>query len=341
MAARFKSPDLTATLLPIMVTERGVLAMLVISQLLAILLAFSPMSIGSVWERLGIISLFIHLVSTTSLAVVYGLKNLLSKLSSALEVVSIIAIFQISTFSLSIVSQYYFSENIDWNISAQHCVLGLGMQLFFIYLMSIYAERVETIKTLSKVELDALHARIRPHFFNNSLNTIAELTHIDPQAAEQATLNLARLSQAAMKTEQLTSLADEVNLAKQYLQLEYWRFGDKFAVDWQINSDHLSSQLPVLSIQPLLENSVNYGVEPSGQSTKITVSIFDSDEQVVIAISNPIRTITNTSHVGQGIALSNIKGRMALHFGDRASLKTSTQNNQFVAELRIPIGGAE
>ena len=148
------------------------------------------MSVGSTWERLGLISLFIHLVSTTSLAVVYGLKTQLSKLSSHSEILIVLAIFQANTLILSLLSQHYIAGQIDWAMATRHCVLGLGMQLVFIYLMSIYAERIETIKTLSKAELDALHARIRPHFLNNSLNTIAELTHVDPQAAEQATLNL-------------------------------------------------------------------------------------------------------------------------------------------------------
>ncbi|TMO54785.1 sensor histidine kinase [Pseudoalteromonas phenolica] len=338
MAARFKSPDLTSALLPIMVTERGVLAMLVTAQLLATLLAFAPMSIGSAWERLGLISLFIHLVSTISLAAVYGLKSQLEKLNSNLEILTIIAIFQANTLILSLASQYYISDQIDWTIAGQHCLLGLGMQLFFIYLMSIYAERVETIKALSKVELDALYARIRPHFLNNSLNTIAELTHVDPQAAEQATLNLARLSQAAMRTQQLTTLVDEINLSKQYLAIEAWRFGDKFEVVWHIDSCNLASQVPVLSIQPLLENAVNYGIEPSGNKSQIEVSIFDTDEQIVIKITNPINNFNRSSHSGQGIALSNIKARVELHFGKSASLRTSIQQDQFVSELCIPFG---
>lgn len=338
MAARFKSPDLTSALLPIMVTERGVLAMLVIAQLLATLLAFSPMSIGSAWERLGLISLFIHLASTTSLAVVYGLKTQLSKLNSSLEILTILVIFQTNTLILSLLSQYYIAGQIDWTIAAQHCVLGLGMQLFFIYLISIYAERVETIKTLSKVELDALHARIRPHFLNNSLNTIAELAHVDPQAAEQATLNLARLSQAAMRTQQLTTLEDEINLSKQYLAIEAWRFGDKFGVIWQIDSCNLASQVPVLSIQPLLENAVNYGIEPSGTKSNIEVYISDVDEQIVIKITNPINHHDRKVQSGQGIALSNIKARIELHFGNCASLQTAIELDKFVAELRVPIG---
>ncbi|RZQ52036.1 alginate biosynthesis protein [Pseudoalteromonas phenolica] len=338
MAARFKSPDLTSALLPIMVTERGVLAMLVTSQLLAALLAFAPMSVGSAWERLGLISLFIHLVSTTSLAVVYGLKTQLSKLSSYSEILIILAIFQTNTLILSLLSQHYIADQIDWTIATQHCLLGLGMQLFFIYLMSIYAERVETIKTLSKVELDALHARIRPHFLNNSLNAIAELTHVDPQAAEQATLNLARLSQAAIRTQQLTTLEDEINLSKQYLAIEAWRFGDKFEVVWQVDSCNLISQLPVLTMQPLLENAVNYGIEPSGNRSQIDVLIIDADEQIAIKITNPITHHDCNGHSGQGIALSNIKARIELHFGNRASLQTTIEQDKFVAELRIPIG---
>ncbi len=338
MAARFKSPDLTSALLPIMVTERGALAMLVIAQLLATMLAFSPMSIGSAWERLGLISLFIHLVSTTSLAIVYGLKTQLSKLSSNSEILIILAIFQTNTLILSLLSQYYIAGQIEWTMATQHCVLGLGMQLFFIYLMSIYAERVETIKTLSKVELDALHARIRPHFLNNSLNTIAELTHVDPQAAEQATLNLARLSQAAMRTQQLTTLEDEINLSKQYLAIEAWRFSDKFEVVWQIDSCHLASQVPILSIQPLLENAVNYGIEPSGNKSQIDVLIIDVEEQIVIKITNPINHHDLKVHSGQGIALSNIKARIELHFGNSASLQTTIEHDKFMAELRIPIG---
>ncbi|RXE96377.1 sensor histidine kinase [Pseudoalteromonas phenolica] len=161
---------------------------------------------------------------------------------------------------------------------------------------------------------------------------------MDPQAAEQATLNLARLSQAAMRTQQLTTLVDEINLSKQYLAIEAWRFGDKFEVVWHIDSCNLASQVPVLSIQPLLENAVNYGIEPSGNKSQIEVSIFDTDEQIVIKITNPTNNFNRSSHSGQGIALSNIKARVELHFGKSASLRTSIQQDQFVSELCIPFG---
>ena len=339
MAARFKSSDLTSALLPIMVTERGLLAMLVVTQLFATLLAFSPMSVGSVWERLGLISLFIHLVNLVSLAIIYLLRRYLEKLSDLSEIVAIIAVFQFLTATVSIAYHIWLFNSVDWYAVVHHCVLGLCAQLLFLYLMSIYSDKIATVKALSKAELNALHARIRPHFFNNSLNTIAELTQIDALAAEQATLNLARLSQAAMKSDQMTTLASELQLTKQYLELERWRFGERFEVNWHIRSMKTEIKVPVLSVKPLLENAINYGVEPCVGFIAIDVTVYDYKHGVKIKICNPIRQDGETGKSGQGMALSNIRARLDLHFGSRSSLNTYINNDVFTAELSLPSRG--
>lgn len=337
MVAKFKSPDLTTTLLPAIASERGILAMLVISQILAILLAFSPMSVGSNWEKLGIISLFIHAVSMISFSILFLCKQQLNRLKPWLELCVILLVFQLVTLLVSILTQHVYLTTIEWLSVARNALLGLCMQLLFLYIMTIYTEQVNTIKALSKTELEALHARIRPHFLHNSLNTIAELTHIDADAAERAVLALAKLSQAAMQVDSLVALEQEIKLSKQYISLEKWRFGERIVVEWQLPDTLPHVKIPNLTLQPLLENAVNYGVEQGSEQCAVSVRLEASGNSVCITIINDIADNPRQGVAQHGMAQNNIKERLSLHFGDDARFYTRVEAGKYHVTLTLPI----
>jgi two-component system sensor histidine kinase AlgZ len=209
----------------------------------------------------------------------------------------------------------------------------LFMSLLFIHSMSIFLDKLQTTKTLSRVELEALSARIRPHFLYNSLNTIAELTQGDKNDAEQAVLSLAQLCKAAMRTSELTTLRAELELARQYIKLERWRYAQRLDVRWYLPEHIPDVTLPVLSVQPLLENAIVYGVEPQTKPTRIDIELLETQAQVSLKISNQYSQEKVNQYAGEGIAQDNIKARLALHFGGRATLNTEQSSETYTVML--------
>ncbi|WP_261594254.1 sensor histidine kinase [Pseudoalteromonas holothuriae] len=336
-----KSNDLTSQLLPTIITSRGVLAMLVTSQILACVLAFSPMSYEDVWVRLGMFSLFIHCVSAVGFSILYFLQAQLSRCNMFSQATVIIIIFECITATLSIAVPFLTpieGLEVDGSFVLKNMTICLFVSLLFIHSMSIFLDKLQTVEALSQVELEALSARIRPHFLYNSLNTIAELTHIDKNHAEQAVITLAQLCKATMCTQQLSSLNDELQLARQYVELERWRFSERLSVNWSMPSSIPNVQIPVLSVQPLLENAVIYGVETNPELTQIDIELTLYKRQIELKICNSYHHTDVHSHQGQGMAQNNIRARLALHFGNKATLQTQQTQDKYTALLIIPIG---
>ncbi|NOU50633.1 histidine kinase [Pseudoalteromonas sp. JBTF-M23] len=339
----FKSSDLTSQLLPTIITPRGVLAMLVTSQILAFVLAFAPMSFENVWVRLGMFSLFIHIVSAVGFSTLYLFRTYWCQYGQYQQIILIVAIFAVITGMLSVIIIFLFPEQepqFDWSFLFKNMTICLFVSLLFIHTMTIFLDKLQTVETLSKVELEALSARIRPHFLYNSLNTVAELTQLDADAAEQAVITLAQLCKATMNVQQLNSLANELQLARRYLELERWRFAERLEVNWQIPEAIIDVQLPVLTIQPLLENAIVHGVEGHSGATQINIQLTQSDALIELEISNSYIPSETCDQQGNGLALENIRARLALHFSGKAILHTQITDNRFIACLKLVLRGA-
>ncbi|MCH8538948.1 MAG: histidine kinase, partial [Alkalimonas sp.] len=207
-------PDKAA--LPAFCQNRGVLAVVVLAQAVAILLAFSPGSVGDPWLRLGVISLFVHWTSLLSIAVLCRLRVRLSVYRPWLQGMAALLTLLFFTLLVSIIAVQFLASfhwqpaQSLWQFILTNLLIAFIVGLLAIQFSAMHMERSLRIEAQSRAELDALQARIRPHFLFNSLNTAAELTHQDPAAAEQALLNLASLFRAAMHAGEQTQLKDEI-----------------------------------------------------------------------------------------------------------------------------------
>jgi two-component system sensor histidine kinase AlgZ len=187
----------------------------------------------------------------------------------------------------------------------------------------------------SEARVEALQARIRPHFLFNSLNTIASLIHDDPAAAERATEDLAALFRGGMRNnDDLVPLADELALARKYLAMEERRLGDRLTVEWRLHD--LPAQEPVLPmlLQPLLENAVAHGIQPRPEGGVVSVTGRLEKDDIVITVRNPLAP--SGSKPGQGMALRNIRSRLALAYSSLASLITHQDDTHHYAVLTLP-----
>lgn len=193
-----------------------------------------------------------------------------------------------------------------------------------------------------RAELDArvvaLQARIRPHFLFNSMNIIASLIPLDPEAAETAVEDLSALFRASLRDGSATvPLAEELDLCERYLHLEQLRLGTRLVVERDIAPLSAAWQVPPLSIQPLLENAVYHGIQPLPDGGCVRLALHEHADSLIVEVANhPLPADAPAHNGGAGIALANIRDRLQAIYGARAALGTGSDGDRYVARLVIP-----
>ncbi|WP_370538216.1 sensor histidine kinase [Ideonella sp.] len=156
-----------------------------------------------------------------------------------------------------------------------------------------------------------LQTRIRPHFLFNTLNTAIALVQVDPKRAEEVLEDLAELFRAALGgLDEATTLAAEVELSRRYLDIEQLRFGARLRVDWRLDPAADETRLPPLLLQPLIENAVRHGVEPSDRGGRIEIVTRRRRDRVLISVTNSVPL--GPSKRGHGIGLASVRERLRL-----------------------------
>ena len=188
---------------------------------------------------------------------------------------------------------------------------------------------------LPEARLQALQARIRPHFLFNSLNSVLSLVRSNPAQAETALENLAELYRVLMAdNRELSPLSRELELARAYLDLEALRLGERLRVEWRTDNAPAGALLPPLILQPLLENAVCHGIEPNPQGGVIGIDIFARGQQLHMVVRNPKGEAVRP---GNRMALSNIRERLQLHFDAEARLSTHEAGGEFHVQVVMPL----
>ena len=189
---------------------------------------------------------------------------------------------------------------------------------------------------LAEARLQALQARIRPHFLFNCLNAVLVLVRRDPQGAEAALEDMADLFRSVMAdARKLVPLADEIALTRQYLALETLRLGDRLKIEWALEDAVLDVLMPPMLLQPLVENAVYHGVEPGLDPGLIEIRARRSGDSMELTLSNPYHP-GHEHRQGNRIALANIEERLALHFDVEAALETEISQERFRILIRVP-----
>lgn len=187
----------------------------------------------------------------------------------------------------------------------------------------------------TRARLAELQSRIRPHFLFNTLNSAIALVRAEPARAEAMLEDLSELFRSALADPQKeVTLEEELNLAERYLAIEQVRFGDRLRLSWALDPRASSARLPPLILQPLVENAVKHGVEPSPTGAKVHISTLRRDNQVVIKIANTLPV--TSSEPGMGLALANVQERLALLHDLRASFRAARVKDQFIVRLEVP-----
>ncbi|MCL4800228.1 MAG: histidine kinase [Burkholderiales bacterium] len=189
---------------------------------------------------------------------------------------------------------------------------------------------------LAEARLQALQARIRPHFLFNSLNAVLSLIRTDTRRAETAIEDLAELYRMLLAdTRTLTTLKREIELTRQYLNLEQLRLGPRLVVDWRLDEAPLDALVPPLLLQPLVENAVYHGIEPGLGPGTIEIAIRQDHDRVRIRLTNPYHP-EHQHRQGNRMALANIRERLQLHFDAEARMESGVVGSNYEIAMQMP-----
>lgn len=338
-----KKADLKEFFLPDFCRVQSILMVVLIGELLAVIFTLlTAQSNTDTWQSLGLYSISLQWVLLMSVGTLCLLRPSLADLQDIYAGIISLIIILTATFIFTFISIVYFyglyfdpTELVQRQYFMKNMIIaGLigAVMLRYFYLQQQYRKQL-TLETSAR--LDALQARIRPHFLFNSMNVIASLTRIDPKTAETAIEDLSDLIRATLDNKnELIPLETELENGKRYLSIEKLRLGERLKVDWKIDGDCLDLLVPPLSVQPLLENAVYHGIQmlPEGGIVKVSVSLIN--KMLCINVNNP--KLEQSAHKGHGIALNNISQRLDVLFHGRASLERINDKNLYTVIMKIP-----
>ncbi|RYF64923.1 MAG: sensor histidine kinase, partial [Comamonadaceae bacterium] len=188
--------------------------------------------------------------------------------------------------------------------------------------------------------LEELQQRIRPHFLFNTLNSAIALVRHEPAKAETMLEDLSELFRSALADpDHAVTLADEIALAERYLAIEQIRFGERLRVRWSLDPAAASARLPKLLLQPLVENAVKHGVEPSPKGAKLRIRTERRGDRVVIEVVNtlpPLLWADAPLPRGHGIALANVRDRLRLLYDMQANFRAGVEGDSYRVRIDVP-----
>jgi two-component system sensor histidine kinase AlgZ len=218
---------------------------------------------------------------------------------------------------------------------ARHALAGIAVALV---LLAYFRLRALTLAPARhEARLQALQARIRPHFLFNTINAVLSIVRTDPKRAEAALEDMADLFRTAMtEPKELVALSREVQLARQYLAIEELRLGERLKVSWDTQNVPPDALIPPLILQPLLENAVYHGIEPLPQGGTIDVRLYRVRDELHLEVRNPAQDRTVPHSNGNKMALSNIRERLALLFDVEAQYQVERAGEHYRVHIHIP-----
>ncbi len=196
-------------------------------------------------------------------------------------------------------------------------------------------QRLLRLKT--KAELEALRAKINPHFLFNALNSIASLIPVDPQRAEEMVQRLSHLFRYTLDTSnsETVRLSDELRLIREYLEIEKVRLGERLSYEIVVDSELAGLPVPGLLLQPLVENSVKHGLANSRTGGQIAIRCHRENDKCRIEISDTGNGYEQ-SQSAEGFGLSSVRERLALHYGNDYDFQLTHQNGVRIV-IRLPL----
>ncbi len=342
--------------LPDFCQPRAVLAIVLIAALLSFVLALARQSLaGSFWTDLARTSAYLLWTGLLCAGVLCVSRGWLGRMPLP-RATGLALGLMVGTVALVSEAVYWFGRlwadrlgiasslfpQAHWaflipNLLIAGIVGALALRYFY-----VASQWRRSVELEARARVNALQARIRPHFLFNSMNTIASLTRSDPGRAEEAIEDLADLFRASLGESRANiSLREELEVARIYQRIEQLRLGDRLRVKWNVAQLPARAIVPGLLLQPLLENAIGHGIEPLPEGGTIAVTGSVADDAVVIEVANPVTTAGKVARGGNRIALENIRQRLELLFPGRSAVEVEESTGRYLVRLRFPCVFAE
>ena len=320
-------------------------AVVVTTELLAIVLTLADeLQPQRFWMDLGLRSLYIQWITVAATALLCLTRPWLQRLSHVKAGLAAWTLILLVTGAVSFLAVNTAGVRGDmedrWLFIPQSlAVAAIVAALVLRYMFEQYRQQQRELAT-ANARLDALQARIRPHFLFNSMNTIAGLTRKNPLLAEEIVEDLSELFRASLSDpSRLTTLEREIELAKSYLQIEAQRLGDRLRIVWDLQDLPYTAEVPPLLLQPLVENAVYHGIEPSAHGGRVLISGRYRRDRINLSVRNSLPAGQRAEREGNRVALQNLRDRLSMLYGDDAGLAVGSVDGEYQVRVHFPRRG--
>ncbi len=340
--------------IPDLCNSRAVIILVVVTQLFAMVVTVLETRLPAFdLMDFTLVSLLCQWITLSSAGIICTVRPFLRNLSVNLVLLSCLLIVLVDTAVFSFVGQWVVTpEYLEfesvfniWSILQNLIIAAILSIMVFRYFLVQYQLRLQERAELN-ARLQSLQSRIRPHFLFNSMNIIASLIATDPDTAERVVEDLSELFRASLKEgTDLVPLKSEVDLCKKYSRIEQLRLGKRLTVNWHEVSFpaglYEQVQIPMLLLQPLLENAIYHGIQPRAEGGVVDITFENKGDLIQVTITNPLPSSSFPSetikqHKGNKIAVENIKNRLAAFYGEQGKLEQDQKDNEFVTVLSFP-----
>jgi len=332
---------------------RAIGGIVLIAELLAIVITLVTRRISTnLFQDLLLVSLFVQWIALSGAATLCAARRFLNGLpnSRALGFAYLLLLGVVLVVSEAAVWVLWLAGAVgtprpEWyayfhiqNFTVAAIINALALR----YFLARHQLRQRTLSE-ARAKIEVLRSRIRPHFLFNTMNIIVSLIRSAPDKAETAVVDMADLFRSMLgDSENLVPVNNEVAIAKKYLDIEALRLDSRLRVDWSIGKFPRRAVMPVLILQPLLENAIQHGIEPIPAGGVIGVRLWEESDVIHILVTNPLprlrskspMTAPNSEHT-----LDNLRLRLESHYGDAARLEVTQEPERFNVAVEIPIRG--
>ncbi len=318
-----------------------IFTVIVVAEMMVLVYSLSFLSLEFDYlNRLAVLSLLAQLIAISVIILLTALGQFFNRLKVLPGVLTLLLLTLLLAATYTVLLSWIdqalrFDLIAEDNLTTLKISVATGMTLLallrYFYVQDQWSSQVEA---LAKAQMNALQARIKPHFLYNSLNSIASLIPIDQDAAEKAVLDLSGLFRKAFSNpdQNMTTLAKELEWIREYLSIEKLRLMDRLEYQIQVDEALNDQQVPLLSIQPLVENAVIHGIQHLTKGGKIKLVVNKTKQGFQVTVSNPYRQDRVQS--GSQTGLDSIRQRLALTYGDKATM-TVQADDSYTAQWEV------
>ncbi len=331
--------------LPDFCDRHNILMLVVGTELLALVISLAHGIDNGFLRHLSLVSMFSQGLVLSSVAMLCFLREKLKQMTPAQATVLTYTILLSFTFVFSLLA-IQLNDSINLlgdkgmvpNFVFSNLVICAIVSTLVLRYFYLQYRLVANTEAEAHARVQALQARIRPHFLFNSMNTIASLTRSNPIQAERAVEDLADLFRVSLADKNNLTLKEEVSVTERYLAIETHRLGERLEVKWVITEDiDWHTEVPALILQPLVENALYHGIEPLTEGGTVTITLKSLADAIEVSVANPLSQKSGQQqHKGNQMAQENIRQRLMLEYGEEGKLNIETKDDQYVVSFRIP-----